>query len=262
MTEHPTWLPADQSRVRMFTCPGGSRWLAVACGRVVTLDRLTAVPADEPGADVFTLPDGLVAPLPELTIALGRLGRVARFRTAYLWEAIGTAIIRQVIRAGQAKKLHREFCERYGEQVALPAGGTYSLFPAPEIVIGLSDEQFAAAGMTFKRGTLRIAARSYIERGEEWCELAPLALANELQNVPRIGPWTAHAAVADYSNDWSLYPYADLAVRTWAKRAAPSYAWPDDEPSFGRTWRALAGEHLSSFTLLTLAWGNQNGDIG
>jgi len=262
MTEHPTWLPTGESHARVFACTGGSRWLAVACGRVVAVNRLTSAPADEPCADVFALPEGLVALVPELAAVLGRLGRVARFRNTCLWDAIGTAIIRQVIRAAQAKKLYRAFCKAHGERVALPPGGAYSLFPVPEIVLGLSDEQFAAAGMAFKRGALRNAARAYIDQGEKWRELAPLTLTQELQSVPRIGPWTAHAAVADYSNDWSLYPYADLAVRTWARRAAPSYAWPDDEPSFGRTWRALAGEHLSSLTLLTLAWGSKHGDIG
>ena len=55
-------------------------------------------------------------------------------------------------------------------------------------------------------------------------------LVQELQRIPRIGPWTAGAAVADYSNDFTYYPYADLAVRTWAKRAAPSYPWPAGAP--------------------------------
>ena len=84
----------------------------------------------------------------------------------------------------------------------------------------------------------------------------------ELQRIPRIGPWTAGAAVADYSNDFTYYPYADLAVRTWARRAAPSYPWPDSEQAFGRLWQRLAGDQLATWTLLTLAWGSQHGDTG
>jgi len=262
MTEHAAWLPGEQGSQRVFTCAGGGRWLAVAQGTTLTLDRLTPEPADQPAVDVFTLPNGLLPAVPELRNALNGLGLVVRFRNADLWDAIGTAIIRQVIRAAQSKKLYRAFCAAYGERVALPNGGTYALFPAPEIVLGLSDDQFASIGMAFKCSPLRNAATAYLEHGEKWRELTPLSLASELQSVPRIGPWTAHAAVADWSNDWSLYPYADLAVRTWAERAAPSYVWPDDEPSFGSTWQALAGEHLSSLTLLTFAWGSQHGDIG
>ncbi len=78
---------------------------------------------------------------------------------------------------------------------------------------------------------------------------------SQLQGIPRIGPWTAGAAVADYSNDFTCYPYADLAVRTWAKRAAPSYPWPDSEQELGRLWQRLAGDQFATLTLLTLAWG-------
>jgi DNA-3-methyladenine glycosylase II len=212
--------------------------------------------------DVFAWPNDVAGKVPEQATALSGLGSVARFRNADLWDAIGTAIIRQVIRAGQSRKLYRAFCKAYGERGELPNGGMYALFPTPEIVLGLSNDQFSSTGMAFKRRPLQAAAEAYLEQGRKWRELTPHALTHELQSVSRVGPWTAHAAVADWSNDWSLYPYADLAVRTWATRAAPSHDWPNDEPAFGRVWRALAGEHLSSLTLLTLAWGSQHGDIG
>jgi DNA-3-methyladenine glycosylase II len=261
MTEHAAWLPDQEAIHRVFACADGGRGLVRVADSTVTVDLLTPDAGALP-VDVFTLPEGVAGSAAELVTALGRLGVVARFRNTNLWDAIGTAIIRQVIRAAQSKKLYRAFCEAYGERVVLPRGGNYSLFPAPETALRLSYEQFAAIGMAFKHAALRNAARAYLDHGEKWHELSPLALTQELQSVPRIGPWTAHAAIADYSNDWSLYPYSDLAVRTWAKRAAPCYAWPDDEPSFGCNWRALAGAHLSSLTLLTLAWGSQHGDIG
>ena len=261
MTEHPAWLPAAACRQRVLVVPDGGRWLATVRGGTLALDGL-AHGAAKPVLDVFTHSDGVLREVPELATALAKLGSVVRFRNADLWDAIGTAIIRQVIRATQSKKLYRAFCEAYGERVELPYGGMYALFPTPEIVLSLSDEQFASTGMAFKRSALRNAATAYLEQGVKWRELSPGDLTDELQSVSRIGPWTAHAAVADWSNVWSLYPYADLAVRAWATRAAPSHDWPSDEPTFGRVWRALAGEHLSSLTLLTLAWGSQHGDIG
>jgi DNA-3-methyladenine glycosylase II len=259
MTEHPSWMKAGSVRQRVLVMPDGARCLvAVEGGNLVPawLDGSGQVPIDG-----FALNGAKVAPR-ELAGALVALGHVGRLRNVSLWDAIGTAILRQVIRAGQSKKLYRSFCVAYGKQVPLPSGEAYALFPTPEAVLALSDEQFAALGMAFKRRPLRAAAEAYREYGAKWRELSPAALVAELQGVPRIGPWTAGAAVADYSNDWSLYPYADLAVRTWAKRAAPAYDWPVDEPTFGQVWRALAGDHLSAFTLLTLAWGSQHGDIG
>jgi DNA-3-methyladenine glycosylase II len=260
MTEHAAWLPTGAGMQRVFVVPDGGRWLVGVERNAFALTALAD--GSTPVHDVFTLSNDVAREAPELATALRHLGSVIRFRTADLWDAIGTAIIRQVIRAGQSKKLQRAFCEAYGERVALPSGGTYALFPAPETVLRLSNDQFSSVGMAFKRRPLQAAAETYREQGAKWRELSPDALTTELQTVPRIGPWTAHAAVADWSNDWSLYPYADLAVRTWAKRAAPAYDWPNDEPTFGRTWRALAGEHLCSLTLLTLAWGSQHGDIG
>jgi len=210
---------------------------------------------------VFTLaPGSKVAP--ELLAALQSLGKVARLRNPSLWDALATAIIRQVIRAAQAKKLYRAFCDAYGQQVALPGGRSYAAFPVPSVVLGLSAEQFALVGMAFKRRPLQRAAEAFLSCGDAWTQLSPAVLTKELQAVPGIGAWTAGAAVADWSNDWSLYPYADLAVRTWAKRAAPSLNWPNDEPAFGQMWQALAGDQLSTLTLLTLAWGSQRGDIG
>jgi DNA-3-methyladenine glycosylase II len=261
MTEHPAWLSTGDDHQRVFALPDGGRWLATIHGLALVLNAITDA-GTMPASDGFALPNDVLHEAPELASALRQLGAVVRFRNPDLWDAIGTAIIRQVIRAGQSKKLYRTFCEAHGERIELPRGGVYTRFPAPEIVLGLRSDQFSSVGMAFKRRPLQAAAAAYLEHGETWRQLAPRALVEALQAVPRIGPWTARAAVADWSNDWSLYPYADLAVRTWAMRAAPSHTWPRDEQHFGRIWRALAGEHLSSVTLLTLAWGSHYGDIG
>jgi DNA-3-methyladenine glycosylase II len=260
MTEHAGWMPTAGGSHRVFVMPDGGRWLATVHEGVLRLDPLDRS-TSAPVQDHFSLPK-MLRTVPDLGQALRGLGTVIRLRNADLWDAIGTAIIRQVIRAGQSKRLYREFCSAYGEPVPLPRGDVYSLFPSPATVIGLGDHQFASIGMAFKCRPLKAAAAAYLDDGAEWHELAPRALAVKLQSVRHIGPWTAHAAVADWSNDWSLYPYSDLAVRTWAMRAAPSYNWPTEETAFGQTWRTLAGDQLCSLTLLTLAWGSQYGDIG
>jgi len=261
MTEQAAWQLGPEGPGRVFALPDGGRWLVTVTPNGPELHPL--VHGDSrPQIDV-AVPYGLsLGEVPELSAALAELGPVARFRNPDLWDALGTAIIRQVIRAAQAKKLYRAFCTAYGERVELPGGDSYMLFPAPETVLKLSDEEFADLGMAFKRRPLRAAAEAYLERGDKWRELTPSVLVDELQVVPRIGPWTASAAVADWSNDFALYPYTDLAVRTWARRAAPSSPWPDDETSFGRLWRRLAGERLSDLTLLTLAWGSRHGEVG
>jgi len=54
------------------------------------------------------------------------------------------------------------------------------------------------------------------------------------------------AALADWSNDWSLYPVHRSRRAYVGKRAAPDHDRPADEPGFGRVRRDLADEHLST----------------
>jgi DNA-3-methyladenine glycosylase II len=185
------------------------------------------------------------------------MGTVARFRNPSLWDAVATAIIRQVVRAAQAQAQYRTLCAAHGTPVRC---GTMTgwLFPSPETVLGLGDAQFAAMGLAFKRGTLRAAAAAFLEQGIAWAAMTADALVPELLRVRRVGPWTAGAAAADWANEFAAYPYGDLAVRTWAALAAPSAAWPADEPGFHRRWRQVASPHVADLTLLTLAWGGRH----
>ncbi|MEU0517881.1 hypothetical protein [Streptosporangium sp. NPDC006007] len=251
MLDHPAWDLDAGAPVRALRTPEGAWRLTGSLNRTATLIRgdgpAPVVDSYDPAVLLDErLPDGLAA-------ALRRLGRVERVRNPDLWEALVTGIVRQVIRAGQARKMHRAFRAAAGDAV----GATW-LVPTPEQTLALSVEDFAALGMAFKRRPLQAAAAAHLDHHAEWAQLAPDALVKALQSVPRIGPWTAGAAVADFSGDFSLYPYADLAVRTWAALADPSNAWPTDEPGFAARWRRLAGPHLSVLTVLTLAWGDHH----
>jgi DNA-3-methyladenine glycosylase II len=191
--------------------------------------------------------------------SLTRVGAVTRWRTPDLWDAIATAIIRQVIRADQARLLHHRFRAAYGRRVASPHGDAH-LMPDAVMVANLPTEAFTSLGLSFKRRPLQDAAAAYLEQGAKWSELPPAQLVKELQTVPRIGPWTAGAAVADFSHDWTLYPYGDLAVRKWAAAAAPDVEWPNNEAGFAANWRKIAGDQLGPLTLFTLAWGASHGN--
>lgn len=259
MMEHAAWRSTPQGRYRVFGVPDGGQWLVTVHGREV-LTRPLVAGGDQLAPDVFTLSAGAGNDVPQLCAGLRSLGAVARFRTPDLWDAIGTAIMRQVIRAAQAKRLYRAFCDAYGQRRGGMNGDGCASFPAAEAVLDLGDAQFSAVGLAFQCRALRAAAEAYLKHGAQWYDLPSAVLVRELQQVPRVGAWTAGAAVADYSNDFTHYPYTDLAVRTWVKRAAPSYAWPDGEQAFGRLWRTLAGDQLGTLTLLTLAWGDQHGN--
>lgn len=214
-----------------------------------------ALPVNGPAPDTFHLPNPLPSTVPAaLRWALLSIAPVRRHRNPSLWDAIATAIIRQVVRADQARIQHARLRKAYGPRVDTPYGPVHAL-PTPQTVLELTGDDFAALGLAFKASALQAAAGAYLEYGAKWAELPPADLVAELQTVPRIGPWTAGAAVADYTHDWSLYPYTDLAVRKWAQAATPGIEWPDDEKSFGEWWRTITDDHLGALTVLTLAWG-------
>ncbi len=258
MTDHPSWLSTEAGVAYRAVRCGDAVW-ALGCipagsDRRRIVAHCVAGAGDAPVVDVID--PGTVTDSTMMVTHLREAGTVARWRNPDLWDAMATSILRQVIRAGQARKLYRTFCQAHGEPVTTPLGGTY-LFPTPEAVLGLSDAEFACLGMAFKRRPLRAAAEAYLESGRLWTELDPTAFVDEVQRVPRVGPWTAGATVADLTNDYALYPFADLAVRTWAKLLAPERTWPDTETEFARVWARLAGDRLSDWTLLTLAWGTR-----
>lgn len=257
MTDHPSWSSRQGGGFVRAVRSGGSAWVLTA--------ELTADGRYELSA---TGRDNVFDASPELTVVdpaglagtdpivheLRRVGRVGRWRNPDMWDAVATAIVRQVIRAGQARKLYRLFSRAHGDRVITP-DGPEALFPSPDVVLDLPDEEYQRLGLAFKRRPLQAAAEAVLEFGDKWAELPPADLAVEVQTVPRIGPWTAGAAVADLTNDYAIYPFADLAVRTWAATLAPGRAWPDTEPEFAREWLRLAHHQLSDRTLLTLAWG-------
>jgi DNA-3-methyladenine glycosylase II len=256
MQDHPGWSRATDGMVVRVMRSRSTPWLLTS--RVDDVGEVRAVPVGMPDGPAPTVdrvdPESIAELAAPLGAALAGLGLVVRVRNADLWDAIGYSIIRQVIRAGQARLMYERFCSTHGEPVSTPYGERY-LFPSAANVLDLPDEAFVRLGMKFKASPLRAAASGIIRFGGTWQNLDPEQLAEALQSMPRIGPWTAGATVADVSGDFANYPYDDLAVRTWARKAAPALDWPDDTTAFGALWRHRAGEHLSALTLLTLAWG-------
>lgn len=256
MRDHPGWVETAGGSHRVVEHDGVAWHLEwdIAAGRL-TATVIGPGSANRPVVDRTALPVVDASALKSLPAAFTALGPVWRVRTSSLWEAIGTAIIRQVIRAGQARLMYSRLCRAHGRPVET-AHGALHLFPDPQLFLSLPSAAFGDLGMAFKRAPLMAAAAAYLEHGAIWARLPSRELVEALQAVPRIGPWTAGAAVADHTGDFGCYPYADLAVRTWARRADPTTDWPLDEPSFATRWKSATGTALPLFTLLTLAWGD------
>lgn len=259
-TDHPGWITGPAGEPVRLVVHDDVPWLAdwqPAAGLILRpLDAKDAPAPPAPHTTPHHLPTGPdAAPLLQ---SLATLGNVQRLTNPSLWDAITTAILRQVVRAEQARKVHRRFSAAHGHTIDTPAG-PLSLVPDPDTVLALPDEAFAETGTKFHRTALRAAAAQYAEHHTTWAQLPPEDLVKALDEVPRIGPWTASAAAADYTGDFSVYPHGDLAVRTWAGRAAPGVTFPDTDRTFANRWRRLADDNrtqLHALTLFTLTWGS------
>ncbi|MFC9534446.1 hypothetical protein ACFT38_28465 [Streptomyces sp. NPDC056975] len=258
-TDHPAWHEAeDGTRARAVRTVSGV-W-------VVTLNREGLHTACVDGSEdvkptfITTDPSGLPETVPAaLRAGLGELGATQRLANPWLWDAITTAILRQVVRADQARKLYRAWCRTYGTVIDGPHS-ELALAPTPDQVLALDDEQFETVGAKFHRSALQAAAAHYVQHFMHWHRMGADDLIAALTSVPRIGPWTASAAACDYTGDFGSYPHDDLAVRTWAAKIAPSYPWPDKKnKTFGPLWTGWAGTDrtaLHTLTLSTLTWGS------
>ncbi|MEV8568126.1 hypothetical protein AB0436_21535 [Streptomyces sp. NPDC051322] len=257
-TEHPAWHIHDGACARAARTASGIWALShdrdgahVQCvhgSEDVKPEFIATDPACLPAAVPAALRDGL-----------NKLGVTQRLANPWLWDAITTAILRQVVRADQARKLYRNWCSTYGTGVT-GSFGTLAVAPTAGDVLALTDQQFADVGAKFHRTALKAAATSYELHHTEWEELDAPDLVVALTSIPRIGPWTAAAAAADFTGDFSIYPHDDLAVRTWAAKIAPAYPWPDKTgKAFGPMWTGWAGTDrtaLHTLTLSTLTWGS------
>jgi DNA-3-methyladenine glycosylase II len=258
MVEHPAWQPHQGGHARLLRSSDGL-WLATTGADGITLECVSGTEDHKP-AVILTDPVDLPAATPTpLRNALTRRGAVQRVANPWLWDAITTAILRQVVRAAQARSLYQRWTTAYGRSLETPAG-RLSLVPDANVLLTLGEAQFSSVGAAFHRTALKHAASAYLANGADWAELPAAELVDVLDAIPRIGPWTAKAAAADYTGDYSIYPHGDLAVRTWAKSATPELEWPAKDRPFEQAWtkQATSAIELHTLTQLTLALGSHD----
>lgn len=174
--------------------------------------------------------------------------------SASLGEAVIKAVIRQVISAPHAKKLIHQFVARYGPTLHYE-GSIYSDFPSLEAMAQMSPDDLRACGSGYKAPLIpRIAQdllNKQVEKQLDHCS-SEEAIAL-LQTAKGIGRWTACVAICDLWGDWSVYPFEDLAVRTWAARLWSGVSWPRDERAFLHAWQEMHGAYTGPITFYLLA---------
>ncbi|WP_194834882.1 hypothetical protein [Nocardia sp. XZ_19_369] len=139
--------------------------------------------------------------------------------------------------------------------------GQVSLFPHPEVLAGLGDEDLIDPQLRAKLPTLQLAATAYLGHGHGWNQLLsagahPTDLIEAITSIlPQLDLTTIRRAVADYSNDFAIYP-VDSLLRTSVCRLSARHSWPVDDSEFLTEWQAVTGEQQSEWTVLTLTVGS------
>src|ERR1043166_8210808 len=120
MTDHPAWERRD------------GRWRRLLVTDDDGTARVASIEIDATSREsCFTLPAGVAVKVPALATALTALAPVRRYANASLWDAITTAIIRQVVRASHATSQYRMLCASHGARHHI-GGTSLAAMPTPE----------------------------------------------------------------------------------------------------------------------------------
>ena len=157
--DHPAWQAYEDGRYSRAVRTSSGIW-AVSLDSQGTHMQCLSGTEDVKPEFITTNPACLPAAAPAaLRSGLDHLGVTQRLANPWLWDAITTAILRQVVRADQARKLYRTWCQTFGTTIDGPFG-ELAVAPTAAEVLALDEEQFAGIGAKFHRTALHTPADS------------------------------------------------------------------------------------------------------
>jgi AraC family transcriptional regulator, regulatory protein of adaptative response / DNA-3-methyladenine glycosylase II len=187
-------------------------------------------------------PDPLIGPLVAAQPGLRVPGAVDGFELA-----VRTVIGQQVSVPG-ARTIAGRLVQLAGEAIPEPMGGITHLFPSPDALIALAEDDPAAFSMPGNRRRALVALAEAVGSGAVIIDPGtdPSELRAALVGLPGIGPWTAEYVAMRALRD----PDAVLPTDTGIRRAARALGQPDDPMHLSalteawRPWRSYAMVHL------------------
>lgn len=224
----------------------------------------------EPSAEVVRPPDavGTVATqglvevfdpetLPEPFRSLPPIrgcGRVQRLRNPDLWDALLPPILQYRSRTFERVRRYRRLCSAYGETIPT-ARSAVPLPPRPETVRDFDDAAFGRIGVPLHLADrLRTVANEFVDRTDFWLTLPPAELFDALQDVSYVGKWTAAAATADLTNDFSFYPRSDFTTAGRWEQFTQESEGRLTAYDFECAWQSMCQEQKSTLTALSVDW--------
>ena len=154
------------------------------------------------------------------------------------------AILGQQVSVRGATTLAARFAEAFGEPIDTPIAGLTRLPASPERIAGACIDEIMALGVTTARARSIRALAVAVTR----CGLkiepgpSPETRIAQLQEVPGIGPWTAHY-IGMRALRWpDAFPHDDLGIKK--ALCEPNPARVLEQAEAWRPWRAYAAMHL------------------
>lgn len=160
------------------------------------------------------------------------------------FEIAVRAILGQQVTVKAAITIAGRFTKAFGESYETPFEGLERLFPKPEAIANLTQDDVAKHGIIAARARAIIALAKALEEGD--LSLEPTAeieaTVAALERIPGIGSWTAQY-IAMRALAWpDAFPHPDVAVLKAMRHDKPRDALANAEA--WRPWRAYAVLHL------------------
>lgn len=137
-----------------------------------------------------------------------------------LFESLVWAVLGQQINLGFAYTLKQRFVEKFGEAVNWN-GNTYHLFPSPEKVASLTDDDLLPLQFSRQKSKYTVGiAQAFVEGSISKHQLTglPLAEAKEkLMTIKGIGNWTANYALMKTFRYPDAFPLEDAGLHNALK---------------------------------------------
>jgi AraC family transcriptional regulator of adaptative response / DNA-3-methyladenine glycosylase II len=161
------------------------------------------------------------------------------------WEIAVRAILGQQVSVAAARTMAGRMVAVFGQQIPAPESDLTHLFPPPEAVV---EADLASLGLTgIKVEAIRGVARAIIHKELKLDHGADRKhVAERLQRLPGIGPWTVSYIAMRALGDSDAFPVSDLGIRqAFARLGLETNArYVEHRAERWRPWRAYAAVHL------------------
>jgi len=182
--------------------------------------------------------DARLAPLVQATPGLRVPGAFDGFELAL------RAILGQQVTVKAATTLFGRFARRFGVEIATPHAALTHLAPRAEVIAQAAPQQLIDLGLTTRRAETISRMAQAVASGAISLEPGPdpEAVMAAMQQLPGIGPWTAHYIAMRALRHPDAWPDGDLGLLHALKLTSHRELRAAAEP--WRPWRSYAALHL------------------